>query len=175
MPHPDYYLHDRGKEVSPISWSQMKTVPCHPITGHLPFNTAPWGAWTEGPMQWAESIWKCMHQWQKELFSERPAACPSWLEQPVWKPRDGQTQESEVGAATGSGTAVPPRTVSEPPASQCGDIICGKKQVSNKSHINFCVGMAEGRSRPVKSAVPIPGGVQQTTGHSTYCCGQLTR
>lgn len=169
MPRLEYHLHSLGKEVSPTSWSQMKTVLCHPITGHLPFNMAHWGAWTDTPMRWAANIWKCMHQWQKELFSDCTAACPSWLERPAWKPRDGQTQESEAGAATGPGTTAPPRTVSEAPASQCGDIsFVEKNQLSSKSHMNFCVGMAEGRSRPAQSGgVPIPGSGQETTGCST--------
>lgn len=42
--------------------------------------------------------------------------------------------------------------------------------------MTFCVGMAEGRSKPVQSgAVPIPGGGQETTGHSTYCCGLVNK
>lgn len=45
-----------------------------------------------------------------------------------------------------------------------------KKQLSNKSHMNFRVGIAEGRSRPTQSGgVPIPGCVQETTGCSTSC------
>lgn len=149
MLHLEYHLHSQGKEVSPTSWSQMKTVPCHPITEHLPFNMVHWRARTETPMQWAENIWKCMHPWQKELFSDWTASVEAkgWADPGIrgwcchWVWHHSPTI----------------RTVSEPLATQRGDESFVEKTILHqKSHELLCGNGWGQKQTSTKWCIPIP-------------------